>query len=97
MTSKNKLIIISINLLIFAVNAMPTSDNNEDSQTISDVTPYPDTQKRYIDLSNVSPEVSDIMIRNNLNIEQIREQQERLRNSYTVIPSSTAETPASEE
>lgn len=83
-------------------------NNNENSQTIvsDEVTAYPDMQKLYVDLTNVSPDVSNILRRSQLNIDQIREQQERLRhrntiendkNRYEVISSSTASAPISQE
>ena len=83
-------------------------NNNENSQTIvsDEVTAYPDMQKLYVDLTNVSPDVSNILRRSQLNIDQIREQQERLRhrnniendkNRYEVISSSTATAPISQE
>jgi hypothetical protein len=82
--------------------------NNENSQTIvsDEVTAYPDMQKLYVDLRNVSPDVSNILRRSQLNIDQIREQQERLKqrssiendkNRYEVISSSTASAPISQE
>lgn len=66
---------ILINVPVFFVAAMPT-DNNEEIV----VTAYPDTQKRFVDLNYVSPEVSGLLQRSNLNVQQIREQQEKLKN-----------------
>ncbi|XP_070494428.1 uncharacterized protein ana isoform X1 [Chironomus tepperi] len=83
-------------------------NNNENSQTVvsDEVTAYPDMQKLYVDLTNVSPDVSNILRRSQLNVDQIREQQERLRhrnniendkNRYEVISSSTSTAPISQD
>lgn len=83
-------------------------NNNDNSQTIvsDEVTAYPDMQKHYVDLANVSHNVSIMLQKNQLNVDQIREQQERLRqrisiendkNRYEVISSSTASAPISQE
>ncbi|CRL06849.1 CLUMA_CG019482, isoform A [Clunio marinus] len=64
---------------------------------LGEVTPYPDTQKQFIDINNVSPEVSNILIENNMNLEKIKTMLEKLQNKtmsnknfYEVIPSSTS-------
>ncbi|KAG5679400.1 hypothetical protein PVAND_008968 [Polypedilum vanderplanki] len=86
------LVAICIMNIFISTMAMPTANNNDDPVTIKDeMTPYPFTQKRYVDLSYVSPEVSNMIQKSNLNIEQIRQQQDRLRNRYEVITSSTAQ------
>jgi hypothetical protein len=56
---------------------MPTND------PVEDVTPYPNTQKRYIDLTQLSPEVEKIIRDANLDLDirKIAEQREKLRNS----------------
>lgn len=95
-------------LLCFVVT-MPT-DASQQQQTMNEeivVTAYPDTQKRFVDLNYVSPEVSDLLQKSNMNIQQIREQQESLKNRNTpesendlnVIYSSTDQslTPTSRE
>lgn len=66
-----------------------------------EVTPYPDTQKRFLNIDNVSPEVSNILREHNTSIDQINSQKEKLlrenktmnRNFYEVIPSTTFPTP----
>lgn len=64
----------------------------------TNVTPYPDAQKRYVDMSNVSPEVSNIMKQNNVDFEKIRTIYEKLQNKtmrdyYEVVSSSTLPAP----
>lgn len=65
-----------------------------------EVTPYPDTQKRFVNINNVSPEVSNILREHNMSLDQINSQKEKLlrenktmnRNFYEVIPSTTLPT-----
>lgn len=65
-----------------------------------EVTPYPDTQKRYVNIKNVSPEVSNILREHNMSLDQINSLKEKLlrenktmnRNFYEVIPSTTYST-----
>jgi hypothetical protein len=74
-------ILIAISALF--VEAMPTENSRPSQQTVVNeemVTAYPDTQKRFVDLNYVSPEVSGLLQRSNLNVQQIREQQEKLKN-----------------
>lgn len=69
-------------------------------------TSYPDMQKRYVDINNVSPEVSTILRENNMNLDQLKTMHARLQNKtllirdknrdkdyYKVIPSSTFPAP----
>lgn len=69
-------------------------------------TSYPDMQKRYVDINNVSPEVSSLLRQNNMNLDHIKTMQANLQNKtllirdknrdkdyYKVIPSSTLSTP----
>lgn len=68
------------------------------TETVLDVTPYPDAQKRYVDINNVSPEVSSILRENNMNLDQIKTMHAKLQNKtnrdfYHVIPSSTYPAP----
>jgi hypothetical protein len=93
---KLKMISVVLNILIGACVAMPTADNDNPMPISDEVTPYP-LQRRFVDLSYVSPEVSNMLQRSNLNVEQIRQQQDRLRNRYEVITSSTAQTPVVSE
>ena len=99
-------LILLVEISKFHVMAMPTDDNNnyslQQQQTEVNeeivVTAYPDTQKKYVDLNHVSPEVSSLLQRSNLNVEQIRAQQEKLkaknaaeneRNRYDTMSSTT--------
>jgi hypothetical protein len=50
----------------------------------TDVTPYPDMQKQYIDINNVSPEVSSFLTQSNVNLEQIKMLQHKLQNKTFV-------------
>lgn len=67
-----------------------------------EVTPYPDTQKQYVNINNVSPEVSNILRESNMSLDQLNSLKEKLmrenrtmnRNFYEVIPSTTFPTPA---
>lgn len=66
-----------------------------------EVTAYPDTQKRFVNINNVSPEVSNILREHNMSLDQINLQKEKLlrenktmdRFSYAVY-STTFATPA---
>lgn len=88
---------ISIASIVFAsvILAMPTVNNNDESVTYNDeVTPYPFAQRKFVDLSYVSPEVSHMMQRSNLNIEQIRQQQAKLRSRNDVVAATSPIPPA---
>lgn len=68
------------------------------TEAVLDVTPYPDAQKRYVDINNFSPEVVSILKKNDLNLADIVSMQERLQNKtdknfYQVIQSSTYPAP----
>mgnify|MGYP006364541729 CR=1 FL=1 len=78
-------LLISINISLSLIRAMPI-ENSQQTEVNEEVivTAYPDTQRRYVDLSYVSPEVSDLIQRSNLNPQQIREQQERLKNKHAI-------------
>lgn len=79
---------IFVNILLTFVRCIPTG-NSQQTEVNEEVivTAYPDTQKRFVDLSYVSPEVSDIIQKSNLNIDQIREQQEKLKRKIVAIDS----------
>lgn len=96
-------LLILLKISAIFVVAMPT-DNSQSQQTEVNeeivVTAYPDTQKRFVDLNYVSPEVSGLLQRSNLNVQQIREQQQKLmnrnvvesvKNRYDVIMSSSTD------
>lgn len=78
-------LLISINISLSLVWAMPV-ENIQQTEVNEEVivTAYPDTQRRFVDLSYVSPEVSDLIQRSNLSPQQIREQQERLKNKHAI-------------
>lgn len=65
-----------------------------------EVTPYPDTQKQYVNINNVSPEVSNILRESNMSLDQLNSLKEKLmrenrtmnRNFYEVM--TTFPTPA---
>lgn len=72
--------------LIWKIECWPL-DQGSATDTIVEVTPYPDTHKKYIDINNVSPEVSNILSRNNLNLDQIKAMHAKL--AYQTFPQST--------
>lgn len=78
-------LLISINISLSFIRAMPI-ENSQQTEVNEEVivTAYPDTQRRFVDLSYVSPEVSDLIQRSNLSPQQIREQQERLKNKHAI-------------
>lgn len=68
------------------------------TEAVVDVTPYPDAQKRYIDINNVSPEVTNILRENNMSLDRIKTMHAKLQNKtnrelYYLIPSSTYPAP----
>lgn len=78
--------------------AKPLEQGSSATEAVVDVTPYPDAQKRYVDINNVSPEVSSILRENNVNLDHIKTLQAKLQNKtnrdyYHVIPSSTYPAP----
>lgn len=80
-------LLISINISMSFVQAVPIENSQQtevNEEVIVTATPYPDIQRRFVDLSYVSPEVSDLIQRSNLNPQQIREQQERLKNKHAI-------------
>lgn len=61
---------------------------------VAEATPYPDLQKRYVDIKNVSPEVSIILQDNNISLDSIRQMQQELQNKTRyVTPTPTFPTP----
>lgn len=72
------LIILSANYALTIPTDTTQSQQTEVNEEVM-VTAYPDTRKRFVDLNYVSPEVSGLLQRSNLNIQQIREQQEKLK------------------
>lgn len=82
--------------------AKPVEQGSGTETVVVEATPYPDMQKRYVDINNVSPEVSSILKLNNLNLDEIKSMHARLQNKtvkdinfnfYELIPSSTYSTP----
>jgi hypothetical protein len=59
-----------------------------------EATPYPDLQKRYVDINNVSPEVSIILQDNNLNLDSIRRMQQELQNKTRYVTPTPTYPPA---
>jgi hypothetical protein len=89
----------------FESSAKPVEQGSV-TEAIVEVTPYPDAQKRFIDINHVSPEVSNILRENNMNLDQIQTMRNKLQNKtnrnptgiddtfkYELIPSSTYPTP----
>jgi hypothetical protein len=61
---------------------------------VAEATPYPDAQKSYVDIKNVSPEVSIILQDNNISLDSIRQMQQELQNKTRyVTPTPTFPTP----
>lgn len=59
-----------------------------------EATPYPDLQKRYVDINNVSPEVSIILQDNNLNLDSIRRMQQELQNKTRYVTPTPVNPPS---
>lgn len=84
-------LMILLNFLAFFAAAMPT-DNSQQQQTENNeevtVTAYPDTRKRYVDLNNVDRDISGLLQKYNLQVQDIRDQQEKLKNQRERNPGS---------
>lgn len=100
------LVMFFINILMTIIVAIPTTSNSQEQsqQQQNDVneemiTAYPDTQKQYVNLGNLSPQASNLIQKNKLDFEQIRAQQEKLRNknvnSKNHFPTTTIPGPSS--
>lgn len=88
-------VVIALSLTVNNIAIPIGQQQTEVNEEVITVTAYPDTQKRFVDLNYVIPQVSDILLKSNVRIEQIREQQEKLRNKspieseknrYDVVP-----------
>lgn len=104
-----KLTVLIILPIFWSVKCMPVDQGSPTESIVTGyemATSYPDMQKRYVDINNVSPEVSSILRENNMNLEQIKTMQEKLQNKtllirdknrdkdyYKLIPSSTYPAP----
>lgn len=63
-------------------------EQGENSDANVDVTPYPDMQRKIIDINNMGPVETSILKQNNLSLQQIKEMQDRLK--YLTFPSSSS-------
>lgn len=79
------LMLLSI-LESFECLAVPVEQGSVSDSSI-DVTPYPDMQRRIVDINNMSPDVADILKQNNLSLEKLKEMQAKLQ--YYTFPAST--------
>lgn len=91
---KITVLIFLLILWSFECSAKPFEQGSATDAAI-EPTPYPDTQKRYVDLNNVSPEVSIILRENNMNLDQLRLMHEKLQNKtfYSSYSTTTTYTP----
>lgn len=94
--------------IFWSVECLPVDQGSATETVVTGyemATSYPDMQKRYVDINNVSPEVSSILRENNMNLDQIKTMHAKLQNKtllrdknrdkdyYKVIPSSTIPAP----
>lgn len=104
-----KLTVFMILPIFWSVECMPFDQGSGTERVVTSydmATSYPDLHKRFVDINNVSPEVSSILRQNNMNLDEIKMQHAMLQNKtmlirdknrdkdyYQVIPSSTYSTP----
>ena len=103
-----KLTVFLILPIFWSVECLPVDQGSVTETVVTGyemATSYPDMQKRYVDINNVSPEVSSILRENNMNLDQIKTMHAKLQNKtllrdknrdkdyYKVIPSSTIPAP----
>ena len=65
------------------LSASPLSENGG-VPTVSQVTPYPDAQKQVVNINNVSPEVTNLLRKFNVDFDQINAQRQRLQQNRTI-------------